>query len=301
MTLLLSLDAEARRGFCRFAAPITGGSGVGAGLELAPAWNEFRLSRRSWRPTLRARSQSFQGSHVEPSVLESQRFRFVPKERFLKDWVWTGSNLSIATQIAGAIDPAGTAGLLADLRHGCASRNGTCPGAWRSATFSLSGGCPGGGRGGIPGRSRSRAGAPAAGSVRPRRIRRSSPSPSHGPAQRSIGPSPEARELIETAPVQDRALWATAFYAGLRRGELRALRWIDVDLAGRVIRVERSWDVKEGVIDPKSTAGRRKVPIAAVLRDYLVDHRDARPLRPSISRIRGRSCRPPRRLSCGIT
>lgn len=83
----------------------------------------------------------------------------------------------------------------------------------------------------------------------------------------------EAHELIEAAPAQDRALWATAFYAGLRRGELRALRWIDVDLAGGVIRVERSWDVKEGVIEPKSIAGRRKVPIAAVLRDYLVEHR----------------------------
>ena len=83
----------------------------------------------------------------------------------------------------------------------------------------------------------------------------------------------EAHELIEAAPAQDRALWATAFYAGLRRGELRALRWIDVDLASGVIRVERSWDVKEGVIEPKSTAGRRKVPIAAILRDYLVEHR----------------------------
>ena len=83
----------------------------------------------------------------------------------------------------------------------------------------------------------------------------------------------EAHELIEAAPSEDRALWATACYAGLRRGELRALRWSDVDLAAGVIRVERSWDVKEGVIQPKSEAGRRKVPIASVLRDYLVEHR----------------------------
>lgn len=83
----------------------------------------------------------------------------------------------------------------------------------------------------------------------------------------------EAQLLIEAAPPEDRVLWATAFYAGLRRGELRALRWSEVDLAGGVVRVERSWDVKEGVIEPKSFAGRRKVPIAAVLRDYLVSHR----------------------------
>jgi integrase len=93
-----------------------------------------------------------------------------------------------------------------------------------------------------------------------------------GRRERFATPS-EAHALIEAAPAQDRALWATAFYAGLRRGELRALRWSDVDLAAGVIRVERSWDVKEGVIQPKSTAGRRKVPTAAALRDYLVEHR----------------------------
>jgi integrase len=85
----------------------------------------------------------------------------------------------------------------------------------------------------------------------------------------------EAQLLVDAAPPGDRVLWATAFYAGLRRGELQALRWVDVDLAGGVLRVERSWDVKAGVIDPKSIAGRRKVQIAAVLRDYLVGHRMA--------------------------
>jgi integrase len=85
----------------------------------------------------------------------------------------------------------------------------------------------------------------------------------------------EAQLLVDAAPAVDRVLWATAFYAGLRRGELQALRWVDVDLAGGVLRVERSWDVKAGIIDPKSIAGRRKVPIAAILRDYLVGHRMA--------------------------
>ena len=34
----------------------------------------------------------------------------------------------------------------------------------------------------------------------------------------------DARALIEALETADRALWATALYAGLRRGELRALR-----------------------------------------------------------------------------
>jgi len=55
---------------------------------------------------------------------------------------------------------------------------------------------------------------------------------------------PEARALIDAVPEGDRAIWATALYAGLRRGELQALRFEDVDLEGGVIRVERSWDPK---------------------------------------------------------
>jgi integrase len=86
----------------------------------------------------------------------------------------------------------------------------------------------------------------------------------------------EASKLIEALPDRDRALWATALYGGLRRGELQALRWDDVDLAKGVIGIERAWDVREGEIEPKSRAGRRTVPIAAVLRDYLVEHRQHR-------------------------
>lgn len=83
----------------------------------------------------------------------------------------------------------------------------------------------------------------------------------------------EASKLVATVPDGDRALWATAFYGGLRRGELAGLEWQDVDLAENVIRVERSWDPQAGIIEPKSQAGRRTVPIASVLREHLIAHR----------------------------
>lgn len=83
----------------------------------------------------------------------------------------------------------------------------------------------------------------------------------------------EAEALIAAVPERDRALWATAMYAGLRRGELMALRWGDVDLAAGVIRVERGWDAKEGPIELKSNAGRRRVPVVGALRDELLEHR----------------------------
>jgi integrase len=60
-------------------------------------------------------------------------------------------------------------------------------------------------------------------------------------------------------------------YAGLRRGELMALRAESIDLDANVIHVERGWDAKEGEIETKGR-NRRRVPIPAVLREHLVAH-----------------------------
>lgn len=71
-------------------------------------------------------------------------------------------------------------------------------------------------------------------------------------------------------PAEERVVWATAFYAGLRRGELIALRWSDVDFAKSEIRVERGWDDAERhPVAAKSDKGRRTVPIPAALSNYL--------------------------------
>jgi integrase len=91
-----------------------------------------------------------------------------------------------------------------------------------------------------------------------------------GRRERAASPS-EAADLLDALPLEDRALWATAFYAGLRRGELRGLRWDDVDLAGGIIAVRRSWDEYEGEISPKSEKSTRQVPITALLRDHLAE------------------------------
>ena len=72
-------------------------------------------------------------------------------------------------------------------------------------------------------------------------------------------------------PSDDQGLWATAFYAGLRRGELQALRGSDIDLKRSEVHLQRSWDQEEGPIPPKSKAGTRTVPLLAVLRPYLMD------------------------------
>jgi integrase len=86
--------------------------------------------------------------------------------------------------------------------------------------------------------------------------------------------SPEhARALIDALPDGERAFWATALYAGLRRGELRSLRWRHVDFEARMIRVESSWDPEAGEIGTKTDAGRRTVPLADALRRELAAHK----------------------------
>ena len=82
----------------------------------------------------------------------------------------------------------------------------------------------------------------------------------------------EAAELIAALAEADRPIWASAFYAGLRRGELQALRCSDVDLAASLIRVERQWDQYEGPIAPKSKTSRRTVPLLGILRDHVDEH-----------------------------
>jgi integrase len=88
--------------------------------------------------------------------------------------------------------------------------------------------------------------------------------------ERIVAPEVAAK-LLSALPDSDRAVWATAVYAGLRRGELQALRASDVDLTEGIIHVERGWDEKEGEVATKSRE-RRRVPISSVLRQLLRQH-----------------------------
>jgi len=107
----------------------------------------------------------------------------------------------------------------------------------------------------------------------------------------------EAAALIDALPAGERAMWATALYAGLRRGELRGLRWHDVDFDAGVIHVRRSWDADPAVgeIDVKSDAGRRRVPLVGALRKLSTSSRRAvtRARSCSDGPLSCRSCRRP--------
>lgn len=94
----------------------------------------------------------------------------------------------------------------------------------------------------------------------------------------------EIHSEAETKALLDR-LHGTSLYivavlglaTGMRRGEMCALRWGDVDLASGVIKVERSLEQSKiggmRIKPPKSRAGRRAITIPAAVVEELRKHR----------------------------
>lgn len=85
----------------------------------------------------------------------------------------------------------------------------------------------------------------------------------------------EVERLADAIDQRYRALVMVAAYCGLRAGELMALRWENVDLANRSIRVTEQTDADRGlgaVKPPKTAAGRRSVPIPSFVTAALVEH-----------------------------
>jgi integrase len=78
----------------------------------------------------------------------------------------------------------------------------------------------------------------------------------------------EVHALVRAAASeQDAALFLTAAFTGLRRGELLALHWRDVDFAGSVIRVRGSYS--EGQLTTPKSGKVRSVPMAPAVASSL--------------------------------
>lgn len=82
--------------------------------------------------------------------------------------------------------------------------------------------------------------------------------------------------MLGALALDDRVIWATALYAGLRYGELRALRWGAINFDAGTIRVRESWDPQMGSIAPKTRTSQRSTPIPSVLRGLLLLWREQR-------------------------
>lgn len=85
-------------------------------------------------------------------------------------------------------------------------------------------------------------------------------------------------ELIDK--LRGRTMYAraiVALFTGMRRGEVLALRWSNIDLDGKVIRVREALEeTKEHGVQvkaPKTKAGKRDVSLPVIVVDALRDHR----------------------------
>lgn len=79
----------------------------------------------------------------------------------------------------------------------------------------------------------------------------------------------EIRKVIAGSEGKQRAVICMAVFAGMRMGEIRALRWPNVDFETGVIRVRECLDRWNAPKKPKSKAGLRDIPMAGALRDIL--------------------------------
>lgn len=78
-------------------------------------------------------------------------------------------------------------------------------------------------------------------------------------------PTPdEASAIIHAATGRWRAFFTVVILTGLRASELRGLRWVDVDFAGRGIAVRQRADRYNEIGRPKSEAGERVVPLPPI-------------------------------------
>jgi integrase len=71
----------------------------------------------------------------------------------------------------------------------------------------------------------------------------------------------EVKSIVAALEGRWRPLLLTAIFAGLRASELRGLRWLDVDIDKREVRVQQRADRFNEIGKPKSEAGERTVPI----------------------------------------
>ena len=82
--------------------------------------------------------------------------------------------------------------------------------------------------------------------------------------------TPEERKWVEEMPHRAQLPAMLMMYSGLRKGEVTALLWSDIDFNNHTITVSKSYDFKQGRIkEPKTASGVRVVSVPGKLIDYL--------------------------------
>lgn len=96
--------------------------------------------------------------------------------------------------------------------------------------------------------------------------------PKSAPQEHRRALSPEEQKWIVDTPHRAQLPAMLMMYAGLRRGEVTALTWGDIDFDNKIIYVNKAVEMIHGkpyVKDPKTAAGNRIVNIPNILVDFL--------------------------------
>ena len=81
---------------------------------------------------------------------------------------------------------------------------------------------------------------------------------------------PQAANLLEALPALPKTLVGLALLTGVRRGELFALRWRDLDISRQCLIIREA--VYEGTFStPKTTAGLRTIPLSSLATKLVAD------------------------------
>jgi len=82
----------------------------------------------------------------------------------------------------------------------------------------------------------------------------------------------EVALVLENMSEPEATLIETLAYSGLRLGEGLGLAWRHIDFKNHALIVTRSWNVHNGMSEPKSSSSRRAVPLLPVLESSLREH-----------------------------
>ncbi len=79
--------------------------------------------------------------------------------------------------------------------------------------------------------------------------------------------------LIASTPERYRTLIALSVLTGIRQGEALGLRWHDIDLREGLIRIRYQLDRNGSLVEPKTAAAKRDIPIPPSLTRLLASHK----------------------------
>jgi integrase len=80
--------------------------------------------------------------------------------------------------------------------------------------------------------------------------------------------------LISATPERYRTLITVSVLTGIRQGEALGLRWHDIDLREGLIHIRHQLDRNGSLVEPKTSAAKRDIPIPPSLNRLLASHRE---------------------------